>query len=199
MKVAYDPDQELSDRCFRAAERPSALARLATAAGVLIGKSAVGFVGLAVVVGSMVPRPDAEGRIFHSGEIAACTVTLGLPEGHAAGRLAVVDEAGRELAVLTRRSDGELALMARSGAVGIGCWFNQAAGTAFVNLIGKGRETRFELLPDGTPKALAGGSTGPGNRPDEPGGRGTSPRARTAMIHHALDGLPFQLALDPRS
>lgn len=201
MKRAYDPDQDLSGGCLRARNRPPAFARMVTSAGVLIGKSAVGFVGLAVVVGSMVPRPEADARISGSRDLAANTVTLGVPEGQAAARLSVVDEAGSELAVLTRWSDGELGFVARCGAPGVCCWFKQATGAAFVNLIGKERETRIEVRPDGTAKAATGGlpghEQGTGSRPD--GTRGMSPRARTAMIHHALDGPPCQLALDPRS
>ena len=200
MKGAYDADQDLSDGLLRAKNWPSAFARLATAAGVWIGRSAVGFVGLAVVVGAMVPRPEADGRISRSSDLAESTVTLGAPEGQA-GRLSVVDEAGRELAVLTRWSDGEVGVVARCGAVGVCCWLKEAAGTAFVNLIGKERETHIEVQPDGTMKAATGGLSGHpqghGPRPDGP--RAMNPRARTAMIHHALDGQPCQLALDPRS
>jgi hypothetical protein len=129
-------------------------------AGGLLAKAAVGFIGLAVVVGAVAPQPEADQRTrSKQGAQAppANMIMLEVPEGELSGRLTVVDRSGRVLATLTLRYDGEFGFVARPGSgAGACCWFQDGASTALVNLFGTARRTLIDVQPDGTSKTSAG-------------------------------------------
>jgi hypothetical protein len=143
--------------------KPSTFAGLGTTAGGLVGRVAVGFLGIAMVVGAVAPQPDPPGRTRSesaSRALSANRITLNVPEGQAAGSLTMVDESGRELAILTRGRSGEIGFVTRlRGGAGVCCWLKEA-GTAFVSLIGTARETFIEVQPDGTATTSAGALSG---------------------------------------
>ncbi len=76
--------------------KPSTFAGLGTTAGGLVGRVAVGFLGIAMVVGAVAPQPDPPGRTRSesaSRALSANRITLNVPEGQAAGSLTMVDAA----------------------------------------------------------------------------------------------------------
>ena len=157
------------------------LAGLGMTAGGLFGRGLVGFLGLAMVVGAV--SPPARPRTHERGSArrrtpSANRITLNVPEGQPAGSLTMVDESGRELAVLTRGRSGEIGFVTRSpGGAGVCCWLREA-GTAFVSLIGTAGETFIEVQPlMASAKTSAGDLSGRaavlrGNRSDAAKGNG---------------------------
>jgi hypothetical protein len=122
----------------------------------LLGKAAVGLVGVMIVIGAVVPVPwtDPQAR---SGQVdparAAGTVVLTVPEGRPAGTLTVVDASGRELATLTHWRNQNIAVLAtRRDGARVSC-FLKAQGSAVLLLAGAKRQTRIELEPDGATRA----------------------------------------------
>ena len=129
--------------------------RAVLAAGSLLGKAAVGFVGILVIAGAVVPVAGPDRRSRSDGVdplLAGDTVVLTVPEGNLSRTLTVVDESGRELATLTHWTNDDTAIIApgRDGA-GMGCYLN-ARGSTVVLLAGTARQTRIESEPDGTTK-----------------------------------------------
>jgi hypothetical protein len=157
---------------------------IVSAVGGLLAKAAVGLVGLAIVA-VLVPRPQPEARErSESGDPAgpANSVLLRVPEGAQAGHLSVIDEHGRELAVLTRWRNGETSLLAgRNGGVSLG-WYLNTDGISSLELIGSAQQTGIEVRPDGIIRAmvrdargLPGPVTAPGSgAPDRPGSGGSA-------------------------
>jgi hypothetical protein len=135
--------------------------RVAVAAGALLARAALGFVVLMAILAMVAPppEPDARARPDPAGSVAnVSTVTLRVPEGELVRNLNVVDASGRELALLTYFSDGELVLVARrSGGACVSLWFT-GKGTARVQMSGTSRATTIELEPDGTTRTLKTGA-----------------------------------------
>lgn len=135
--------------------------RVAVVAGALLGKAVLGFVVLMAILAMVAPppEPDARARPDAAGSVAnSSTVTLRVPEGELAGNLNVVDASGRELAVLTYFSDGELVLVARrNGGACVSLWLT-GSGTARVQMSGTSRATSIEMEPDGTTRASKTGT-----------------------------------------
>jgi hypothetical protein len=153
MADAYDPDRLQAGEFQRARMWTAILAALGTAVGGLFGRAVVGVVGLMVIVGAMLPHqePTARTPSETAGPPFANRVTLTIPEGESARSLSIIDESGRELALLTRWNDGGVALAARRpGGPGVCFWLKESGGTAFLNLIGSARETHIDVQPDGT-------------------------------------------------
>jgi hypothetical protein len=130
--------------------------KVAHAAGGPLWRTVLGLAMLAVVLAVFLPPPetDARARPEPGGPAAnANTVTLTVPEGERAGTLNVVDASGRELAMLTYFSDGELVLVAcRSGETSMSVWFT-GKGTARVRMSGTSQATTIEMEPDGTTRS----------------------------------------------
>ena len=141
--------------------------------GGLVGKAAVGFLGLIIVVGAFVPQPETVGRARpEPGDPAqsAITVTLRIPEGEPAGHVTVVNATGRELATVTYWYDGHSAVVARrDGGAGVSSHLT-AKGTAFVRLIGTARQTCFDVRTDGS-LSLSEGDPPTGFHPSRNPGR----------------------------
>ena len=147
------------------------IGRLILASGTAAGRVALGFVGVAVIAGAFArpPGSDAPGR-SESGDTASPTklVTLRLPEGEPAAHVTVVDESGRELAVVSRWRNGTSAVAAHSGdGIELGCYFN-VDGTASCELAAASRRTTLHIKPDGTVTAAQGpaGTTRPAPAPN---------------------------------
>jgi hypothetical protein len=134
---------------------------VALAAGVLLARAALGFVVLMGILAMVAPtpEPDARARSEPAGSVPnVSTVTLRVPEGELAGTLNVVDASGRELAMLTYFSDGEIVLVARrNGGAGVSLWLT-GKGTARVQMSGTSRATTIEMEPDGTTKTVRTGA-----------------------------------------
>jgi hypothetical protein len=128
-----------------------------TVVGRLLAKAAVGLVGL-VIVAALVPHPEPEARErSESGEPTglANSVLLRVPAGEQAGHLSVVDEQGRELAVLTRWRNGQTSLVAsRHGGASLGCYLN-TDGVTSLELLGSAQQTTIEVRPDGITRTMA--------------------------------------------
>jgi hypothetical protein len=78
-----------------------------------------------------------------------------VPEGEQAGHLSVVDERGRELAVVTRWRNGQTSLVAsRNGGVSLGCYLN-TDGVTSLELLGSAQQTAIEVRPDGITRTMA--------------------------------------------
>lgn len=125
--------------------------------GGLVGRAAIGSLGLLIAVGVFVPepapapsprsRPDPDGPA-HS----PMTVTLRIPEGEPAGHVIVLDPSGRELATVSGWFNGDVAVLARREAgAGVNS-FLKAGGEALVGVFGAARQTRIHAKPDGTPR-----------------------------------------------
>jgi hypothetical protein len=128
--------------------------RVALAAGALLAKAALGFVVIMGIFAMVAPPPgpDAGARPDPAGSVASSsTVTLRVPEGELAGTLNVVDASGRELAILTYFSDGDLVLVARRNGAAASVWLRDQ-GTPSVQMSGTSRATIVEMEPDGTTK-----------------------------------------------
>jgi hypothetical protein len=90
--------------------------RIALRIGGLAARTLVGFVGLVVIVGPLIPAEGpATGSRSDPGDPARSpiTVTLRIPGGEQVGHVMVVDETGRELAIVSRWRDGQLAVVSR--------------------------------------------------------------------------------------
>jgi hypothetical protein len=133
--------------------------RIALEVGSLVGRAAVGLIGLLIAVGAFVPPDEPASRApSEPGDPApsAISVTLRIPEGEPAGHVKVVDATGRELATVTRWYNGDVAVVARPGAgVGVYSYLN-VNGSADVSVIGKARQTDIDAQPDGTAKVSVG-------------------------------------------
>jgi hypothetical protein len=151
---------------------------IVSAVGGLLAKAAVGLVGL-VIVAALLPHPQPEARErSESGDPAgpASSVLLRVPEGEQAGDLSVVDEQGRELAVLTRWRNGQTSVVARrNGGVSLGCYI-EAKGVTNLELIGSAQQTSIEVRPDGVTRTMARDAWGwPGPVPVPGGGAPARP------------------------
>ncbi len=127
--------------------------RIATAAGGLLAKAALGFIGLAMIVGWYAPPPErAAAAASPPGDPdgAAMTVTLHVPEGAMAKHLTVVDGSGRELAILTHWISGMTTVAAlRSHGAGVSYNLN-TDGSARMLVQGTERVTLVDAERDGT-------------------------------------------------
>ena len=175
MADAHDRDGAWPGGSEGGSMKRSMLAGPGMTVGGLFGRAMVGFLGLAMVVGAVAPLPDPDARTG-SGPgrrtPSANRITLNVPEGQSAGSLTMVDESGRELAILTRGRSGEIGFVTRSpGGAGVCCWLREA-GTAFVSLIGTAGETFIEVQPDGTAKTSKGDLSGRPRCSGEPRRRG---------------------------
>ena len=125
----------------------------ARAAGGLLMRAAVGFVGFLVVAGAIAPRPDSEaGARSQAGDPAgpASTIVLTVPEGELGGHLTIVDGAGRELATLTHWYTGSTSIIAgRGDGVGLSCLFD-GKGAAALKFINTARGISIDARSDGT-------------------------------------------------
>jgi hypothetical protein len=134
---------------------------VALAAGALLGRAALGFVVLMGILAMVapLPEPDARTRPDPAGSAAnVSTVTVKVPEGELAGTLNVLDASGRELAMLTYFSDGQIVFVTRGiGGAGVSLWL-PGKGTARVRMSGTSRATTIELEPDGTTRTLKTGA-----------------------------------------
>jgi hypothetical protein len=135
--------------------------RIALAAGTLLGKAALGFLVLMGILAMVAPPPElgVNARPDLAGSVAnVSTVTLRVPEGELSGTLNVVDASGRELALLTYFSDGEMVLVARrNDGAAVSLWI-RGEGTARVQMGGTSRATTIEMEPDGTTRTLKTGA-----------------------------------------
>ena len=107
--------------------------RIALAAGGLLARAALGFLGLTILFGWNTPAPEAA-TTAPSQPVdpaqGAMAITLGVPEGALAKHLTVVDATGRELAVVTCWISGMTTVVSRhSGGIGVGFHLN-ADGSA---------------------------------------------------------------------
>jgi hypothetical protein len=129
--------------------------RAALAAGGLLMRAAVGFVGFLVVAGALARRPEPDARArSEPGDPSrqGSTVILAVPEDSLAGSLTVVDVSGRELLTLTHWYNGDTSVLARrSGGVGVSCHLN-GNGSAALQFTGTAWVTRINAEPDGTAK-----------------------------------------------
>jgi hypothetical protein len=146
--------------------------KAALTVGGLVGRAALGFLGLIIVVGAFVPPPEPAGRAHSEPDDraqSAITVTLRIPEGEPAGHVTVVDATGRELAMVSCWSDGVSAVVARRDAGAVVSSYLTADGRAYVRLIGTARQTCIDVQPDGT-TSLSDGIPPPAvNPPRNPG------------------------------
>jgi hypothetical protein len=157
----------------------------------LLGKVAVGFVALIVLVGAVLPSPsaspDARARSESGGrKPPSDAVVLRVPDGEPAGHLTVVDAAGREIAKLTHWSNGHTAVVTRRDVGPTVGYYHKAEGWVGVLVSGTAGETRIEVESDGTTKASASDPSGFINPPTRRGatsppvpGSPQSPTART--------------------
>jgi hypothetical protein len=125
------------------------------AAGAVV-KMALGFVGISLLAAAIIAPPEPGAPMWTESIHPARrpnTVTLRVPEGQLEGHLTVVDESSLQLAMLTRWSNGNLAVVARRSGPIVASWLNGGAGTASVSLTGTSRRTDIMVHPDGTTKA----------------------------------------------
>jgi hypothetical protein len=127
--------------------------RMALAAGGLLARAALGFIGLAILIGWSAPPPDPAATVSSQrGDPTqtAMTVTLRVPEGAMAKHLRVVDASGRELAILTQWMAGMTTVMSRcDGGAGVSYSLN-TDGSANLLVEGPARVTLIGAKPDGT-------------------------------------------------
>jgi hypothetical protein len=129
--------------------------RIALGVGSLVGRAALGLIGLMIAVGAFVPPNEPASRSpSEPGDPAqsAITVTLRIPAGEPAGHVTVVDASGRELARVTRWYNDDVAVVAqREAGVGVYSYLN-VNGKTDVSVIGTARQTDIFAQPDGTAK-----------------------------------------------
>jgi hypothetical protein len=127
--------------------------RIALAAGSLIGRAALGFIGFTILIGWNTPPPEpAATASFQPSDPAqtAMTVTLRVPEGAMAKHLSVVDASGRELAFLTHWISGMTTVVSgRDGGVGVSYHLN-TDGSTNLRVDGMAKATLIHAQPDGT-------------------------------------------------
>jgi hypothetical protein len=127
--------------------------RMALAAAGLLARAALGFIGLAILIGWNAATPDpfaAASSQPGDPTQTAMTVTLRVPEGAMAEHLRVVDASGRELAVLTHWMTGMTTVVSRrDGGAGVSYVLN-TDGSANLLVEGTARVTVIGTKPDGT-------------------------------------------------
>lgn len=129
------------------------LDRIALAAGGLLARAALPFIGLAILFGwnALPPNPVVTASSQPGDSTpTAITVTLPVPEGPMAKHVRVVDASGRELAILTHRMTGMITVMSRrTGGAGVSYVLN-TDGSANLLVEGPARVTLIGARPDGT-------------------------------------------------
>jgi hypothetical protein len=127
--------------------------RIPLTAGGLLARAALGFIGLAILIGLSTPPPEPAATASSQPDDptrTAMTVTLRVPEGALAKHLSVVDASGRELAFLTHWISGMTTVVpCRSGGAGVSYHLN-ADGSANLRVDGTARATLIRAEPDGT-------------------------------------------------
>ena len=127
---------------------------IAMAAGGLLARVALGCLGFTMLLGWIAPSPrPAATTSSGPGDPArvAMTVALRVPEGAHASHLTVVDESGRELAVVTRWISGMTTVVSpRRGRLGVGYHLG-TDGSASVCVQGRERVILPDARADGTP------------------------------------------------
>jgi hypothetical protein len=126
---------------------------VAATVGAPLVKLAVGLVGLIVVAALISPAQSEAPARSEAIDSARHTdsVILLVPEGEQAGHLSVVDEEGRELALLSRLRDGRVIVVANRGGRGglsLACSI-EGDGAASLEFIGAVRHTSIDIQPDG--------------------------------------------------
>jgi hypothetical protein len=132
--------------------------RIAITAVGLLGRAAVGFLGLVVVLGTITPPPEPDTRARFEPDAPGCPtdrVVLTVPEGRLLANLIVVDASGREIATVTRCFNGDLAMVANRAVGASVSSYLHAKGPAVLVVTGSARRARIEAEPDGTTKTSA--------------------------------------------
>ncbi len=144
----------------------------AMAAVGLLGKLALGFVALIVLVGAVLPPPspstsaDARPRSASGVPVPSSdAVVLRIPDGEQAGHLTVVDAQGREIARLTHWSSGHTAVVTRRDVGPTVGYYHKAEGWVGVLVSGSEGETQIQVEPDGTTKSTPSDPSGFVNPP----------------------------------
>ena len=165
------------------------IGRVISASGTAAGRMALGFVGVAVIAGAIAGPPESDAPAgSDSGEGARPTnvVSLRIPEGEPAAHVTVVDESGRELAVVSRWRNGTAAIAARrDNGIDVGCYFN-VDGTASCEFAAPSRRTTLHIKPDGTVAATRGSAGTP--RPAPASDRERPDDHRAAPASHRTAG-----------
>lgn len=138
--------------------------RIALAAGSLLARAALGFLGLTILIGwnAVPPEPAATAPSRPDDPTqTATTVMLRVPAGALAKHLSVVDASGRELAFLTHWISGMTTVVScRSGGAGVSYHLN-TDGSANLRVDGNARVTMIRAEADGTtrvsPRAILPG------------------------------------------
>jgi hypothetical protein len=127
--------------------------RIALGAGSLLAKGVLGFVGLSIVIGWSTPPPQPVATASpQPGDPAqtSMAITLRVPEGAISKHVTILDETGRELAVVTHWITGLTTVVSRrDGGAGICCALN-VDGTARLRVDGTSRATQIDAEQDGT-------------------------------------------------
>ncbi len=142
--------------------------RIVLAAGGLLTKFIIGFLGFAIVAGWNTPPADRVVAASSPGDDeaveTAMTVTLRAPMGSIAKHLTLVDESGRELASVTQWTYGATTVVSRrSDGASVSYQLN-VDGTARVYVHGSAWATRIDAREDGmieTSRKLDAPRTGP--------------------------------------
>ncbi len=158
------------------------LDRISSAAGGLLARAAVGFIGLTILIGwNASPEPAATAPSQPGDPTqTAMTVTLRVPEGALAKHLSVVDASGRELVFLTHWISGMTTVVSgRGGGAGVSYHLN-TDGSANLRVDGTTRTTVLRAERDGTTRVSHEGVptrvTGPAAAGRPRGRPGPSPR-----------------------
>jgi hypothetical protein len=126
--------------------------RIALAAGGLLTRTALGFIGLTIVFSWYAPSSGTAARSPSEAadpDPTARTVMLRVPDGAAAAHLTIVDASGRELAVVTKwRPCGTSVVSRQSGGTAVSYHLN-VDGSAKVRVQGATRATLFEAESNG--------------------------------------------------
>lgn len=136
--------------------------RIALAAGGPLARAALGFIGLAILIGWNAPPPEpAATASSRPGDPlqAEMTVTLRVPEGATTKHLSVVDASGRELAFLTHWISGMTTVVSSRGGGACVSYHLNPDGSANLRVNGTARATLIRAEADGSARVLprAGG------------------------------------------
>jgi hypothetical protein len=129
--------------------------RIALVSVGLLGRAAMGLLGLMVILGTITPLPEPGTRARSEPDAPGCPadrVVLTVPEGRLVANLIVVDATGREIATVTRCYNGDIAMVAnRAGGASVSSYLH-AKGRAVLVVTGSARRARIEAESDGTTK-----------------------------------------------
>jgi hypothetical protein len=127
--------------------------RIGRAAGTLLVRAAVGFIGLAIIVNWTESPPGTGAKAsYQAGDPPqnSTRVALQVAEGELAQHVTVVDPSGRELAIVTCWYSGDITVVSnhsdRTGA----SYHLYTNGSVRMRVAGTARVTLIDAEPDGT-------------------------------------------------